>query len=317
MTSDQKTKKILVVDDDESIRSLFQFKLKKEGYDVVTAANGKEGLEKIFNIKPDLILLDLDMPHMNGDEVCRKTRENVLFAYLPIIILTGSRKIEDKIRLLEFGADDYILKPCDLTDVSARIKSHIKRVERTLDANPLTRIPGNTSIMAEIEKRIKSNKDFSVLYIDLNQFKVYNDRYGFHKGDEIIRYTGIVLIEGIKERGNTEDFIGHIGGDDFVIITTSDTDEPICIYITQKFDENIRNFYDEIDRARGYVVGKTRQGEEKQFPIMSIAIGGVNNRQRTFEHIGKVVTLATEMKQYAKTLGGSRYAIDRRKDERK
>ncbi|MFA5779196.1 MAG: response regulator [Elusimicrobiota bacterium] len=311
-------RKILIIDDDESIRILVETTLNMKGYLTCCAPNGLIGLEMLHREKPDLILLDLDMPILSGDEVCKKIREDIAFAHLPIIVLTGSRKFGDKVKLLEMGADDYILKPFNKGELLARVKNVLYRLKRSLDANPLTRLPGNGTIVEELNKRIKEKNnlenDFAVCYLDINHFKAFNDYYGFLRGDEIIKTTVCVIVDAVRGQGIDDDFIGHIGGDDFVVVTIPEKIDIVCRRIIENFTRQIPNLYDIDDRNKGYIISKDRRGKEKQFPVMSIAVGVVDTRVRKVSHPGEISTIASELKAHAKSLPGSNYVVDKRHD---
>ncbi|MCX5656746.1 MAG: response regulator [Candidatus Omnitrophica bacterium] len=305
-------KKILIVDDEPDVRDVIRIVLESENYETQEASNGAEGLEKISKRPPDLIILDFMMPKMNGPDVCQALKKDLLLRHIPIIMLTGRGELADKVKGINAGADDYILKPFEPTELLARVKMSLRRAEIDLDANPLTRLPGNVSIQNEIENKISENKLFAVCYIDLDKFKVFNDRYGFERGDRAIQETARVLIKGVQTRGNKDDFIGHIGGDDFVILTTLDVVDTLCSYIISEFEKIVPALYDEEDRKRGYIDGKDRKGNPVQTSLLSISIGVVTNEKRKISHMAEVAQIGAELKEYAKSLEGSNCVKERR-----
>jgi len=305
-------RKILVVDDEKYVVELISDILESGGYRVIPAYNAKEALEKVYIESPDLILLDILMPRVDGYEVCREIRKDILLSNIPIIMLTVKGAEKDEIKGLGIGADDYIVKPFRPGVLLARVKMVLKRTLRGLEANPLTRLPGNTAIIEEIEDRIDSNKLFAVLYLDLDNFKAFNDRYSFQIGDKVIQQTARIIVKYVKELGDAEDFVGHIGGDDFIAITVPDRVDTVCSAIIKSFDKEIVKFYSAKDRAKGYIIAKDRQGRINKFPIMTITIGVVTNRKRKFSHKGQVAAVGAELKKYGKSLEGSNYVIDRR-----
>ncbi len=305
-------KKILIVDDEPDVRDVIRIVLESENYETQEASNGAEGLEKISKRPPDLIILDFMMPKMNGPDVCQALKKDLLLRHIPIIMLTGRGELADKVKGINAGADDYILKPFEPTELIARVKMSLRRAEIDLDANPLTRLPGNVSIQNEIENKISENKLFAVCYIDLDKFKIFNDRYGFERGDRAIQETARVLIKGVQTRGNKDDFIGHIGGDDFVILTTLDVVDTLCNYIINEFEKIVPALYDEEDRKRGYIDGKDRKGIPVQTSLLSISIGVVTNEKRKISHMAEVAQIGAELKEYAKSLEGSNYVKERR-----
>ncbi len=307
--------RILIVDDDPDIRDILKITLSEENYDVIEAGDGEEAL-KIIESKPlDLVLVDYKMPKMDGRELCRRVKKDLLLSHLPIIMVTGKGDINDKVNGIDAGADDYVVKPFEPKELLARIRMIIRRTKRDLEANPLTRLPGNVSIINELTRRMESRSLFAVCYCDLDKFKAYNDKYGFEHGDEVIRETARILIGAAQQYGNREDFIGHIGGDDFVVVTTPDKADTLCNKIIEEFEKKAPGFYNETDRKKGYVLAKDRSGKEQQIPLLSISIGVVTNETRKIEHVAQIGEIGAELKSYAKSLERSNYIKDKRKDE--
>ena len=220
-------KKILVIDDSELIQRLIADILGEEGYEVYSAYSGEEGLEKVARIKPDLIILDIVMSGLTGLEVCRILRADVSNNLTPIIMLTAQVSEDDKLIGLELGADDYIMKPFNNRELISRVRNTLVRIERNRYANPLTGMCGNIEVQSELTYRLANNFEIAVIYCDLDNFKAFNDVYGFPKGDTAIRLTADVIRDAVQNVGNRDDFIGHIGGDDFIIITSWDKYEGI------------------------------------------------------------------------------------------
>ncbi len=305
--------RILVADDDPDIRDVLKLTLSQDNYEVLEAKDGEEAL-KIINTKPlDLVLLDYKMPNMDGRQVCRFIKKDLLLRHLPIIMVTAKGDIDDKVGGIDAGADDYVVKPFEPKELLARIRMILRRTESDLEANPLTRLPGNVSIINELSRRLESKSLFAVCYLDLDKFKTYNDKYGFEHGDEVIRETARILIRAIQEYGNSDDFIGHIGGDDFVVITTPNTVDNLCKKIIAYFQEASPSFYNDTDRKKGYIVAKDRSGKEQRIPLLSISIGAVTNEFRKIEHVVQIGEIGAELKSYAKGLEGSNYVKDQRK----
>lgn len=304
--------KILTIDDDPDILDVLAITL-SDNYDVISAPNGKEGLDMVRAKNPDLIITDYNMPVMNGPEFCKELRKDILFRHIPIIMLTGKGEVKDMVLGIESGADDYLIKPFEPDTLLARIRMILRRTIMSLDANPLTRLPGNTSIMDELQQRISSAKPFAVGYADLDKFKIYNDKYGFEKGDEVIRITARILVENANRIANKEVFIGHIGGDDFVFICADDIADRLSEALIAEFDRTAPNFYNEADRAAGYIIGKDRQGNETKAGLMSISIGIVSSVAQKITHVAQVGEIGAELKKFAKSLEKSNYVRDQRK----
>jgi diguanylate cyclase (GGDEF)-like protein len=307
--------KILIVDDDPDIRDILKITLSEENYEVLEASDGEEAL-KIIEAKPlDLVLLDYKIPKVDGREVCRRVKKDLLLSHLPIIMVTGKGDINDRVNGIDAGADDYVVKPFEPKELLARIRMVIRRTARDLEANPLTRLPGNVSILNELLRRLASLQLFAVCYLDLDKFKAYNDKYGFEHGDEVIKETARILIGAKQQSGNPDDFIGHIGGDDFVMVTTPDIVDKLCDKIIVEFEKKAPNFYNETDRKKGYILAKDRGGKEQKIPLLSISIGVVTNESRKIEHVAQIGEIGAELKSYAKSLERSNFIKDKRKDE--
>jgi diguanylate cyclase (GGDEF)-like protein len=304
---------ILVADDEEAMVMMLEEALRSAQYDVIRASNGVEALREVQAQSPDLVLLDVQMPEMDGFTVCKKMKSDLLLRHIPVMMLTAQAGVSSKVTGLEHGADDYLTKPFDVSELMARIRTLLRRTRQGLEANPLTRLPGNITIENELLKRLETNEAFAVLYADLNAFKAYNDIYGFLKGDEVIRETAkIILKEADKDRG----FVGHIGGDDFIVLTDPKSCEALCQRIVDRFDAMAPSFYAEEDQKRGYIEAKDRRGQLVRYPVLSIAIGVVTNQVRKFVSLGEVSSIGAEMKHFAKEKKGSSYAIDKRTGER-
>lgn len=314
---DQEERKyrILVVDDDPNIRELIIATLSEDKYCPIEARDGKEALKICENENPDIIVLDVMMPDLDGLEVCLRLRGEVLTSHIPIILLTARGMLEDKIKGMETGADDYLTKPFDPLELEARINMHLRRSIRDGEASPLTGLPGNRAIEENIEARIHAGLKFAVCYVDLDDFKAYNDRYGFLAGSEVIKLTSRIIVEATDKYGTKEDFIGHIGGDDFIVISEMERAPLITQEIIRLFDSRIPACYDPKDRIKGYIEGADRMGIMYKFPIMTITVVIVHNTFREIDHPGKVAQVAAELKKYGKTKEGSNYIFDRRRND--
>lgn len=305
--------KILIADDDPDIRDILKITLSEEKYEITEACDGEEAL-KIIRTKPlDLVLLDYKMPKMDGRQVCVQIKQDLLLQHLPIIMVTGKGELDDKIGGINAGADDYMVKPFEPKELLARIRMVLRRTERDLEANPLTRLPGNVSILRELSSRVEGNEPLAVCYCDLDKFKSYNDKYGFEHGDEVIRQTARLLIKAVYESKDKDAFIGHIGGDDFVIVTKPEAADNLCEWIIREFDKLAPSFYNEEDRKQGYIIAKDRKGNEEKTPLLSISIGVVTNEYRKINHIAEIGEIGAELKAQAKRLEKSNYIKDKRK----
>ncbi len=310
-----KRERILIIDDDADILDVLELTL-SDRFDVLKAANGAEGLIQARNGNPNIIITDYMMPVMNGPDFCKELRKDVLLTHIPIIMLTGKGDTKDMIKGINAGADDYLIKPFEPESLLARINMIVARTVRNLDANPLTHLPGNTSIMDELQSRIQSGGFFAVGYCDLDKFKLYNDKYGFEKGDDVIKATARILIQAAKASSGNNIFIGHIGGDDFVFISDDAVADAISQKIIDDFDAAAPGFYSDEDRATGYIMGKDRQGNMIKAGLMSISIGIVSNAFSKITHVAEVGEIGAELKKFAKGQDKSNFVRDKRKNER-
>ena len=303
---------ILVVDDDPDIARFVEVNLRSAGYEVSVAGDGEEALERAGEIRPDLVLLDVMMPRLDGFEVAQRLRKNPQTANTSIIMLTAKALSSDKVTGLQSGADDYIIKPFDPIELLARVKGTLRRAKEMRNLSPLTGLPGNIRIQEEIERMVSSEKPFAVLYCDLDNFKAYNDSKGFVRGDRLIQTTARIIQDAVVEFASSDGFVGHVGGDDFVAVTPPEVSEDVAKRICDRFVEIIREFYDAEDLERGYVNMEDRKGVLQEIPLVAISVGAATTLKREFAHYGEAVAVATEMKQFAKRDAGSSYAIDRR-----
>ena len=304
--------RILTIDDDPDILDVLDLTLGQH-YEIIQAPNGLEGLKLVQTKNPNLVICDYMMPIMNGKEFCKAMKKDILLEHIPVIMLTGKGETKDMVGGIEAGADDYLVKPFEPSALLARIKMILRRTSRSLDANPITHLPGNTSIMEELQKNIDSGKIFAVGYADLDKFKIYNDKYGFEKGDEVIRDLARLLVKAVRGEGGPESFIGHIGGDDFVFITTDDLADKVCKTIISDFDLAAPRFYSDEDRHAGYIMGRDRLGKEIKTGLLSISIGIVSNVNQKITHVAQISEKGAELKKYAKSFQESIFVRDQRK----
>ncbi|NLH39938.1 MAG: response regulator [Elusimicrobia bacterium] len=311
VSEDEKIK-VLLADDELGLLLLLRESLEMAGFKVFTASDGKEAVEKIYDLNPDIAVIDYNMPFKNGMDVAIEIKNNPLYSHMPIIIVTGKSDKETKIKALNMGIDDYIIKPVDTDELVARIRMIVKRNRLVLDANPLSKLPGNPSIQSRIEKAIEKNEKFAVLYVDLNNFKAYNDVYGFEAGDRVIKTLSDILVNIIMPEFSSFDFIGHIGGDDFIVLTTVDRAEAVAKKIINNFNQIVPSFYNDSDRKNGYIITSDRSGNVMKFPFLSVSIGIVHNLHKPLRSYAQVSHIGSELKKAAKSAGVSSYIMDRR-----
>ncbi len=317
------TTRILIIDDSiEHIKILIN--LLDDLYDIYFAKNGEEGLRLLPTIVPDLILLDILMPGMDGFEVCKKIKQNEEWKETPLIFISAQGDDEDETKGLSLGAIDFITKPFSPSIVKARIRNHLqlrsamqeleKMYGLALDASPLTGLPGNNSIAQHIENSLLAKEHVCVVYADIDKFKPFNDKYGFVRGDEVIRFTAKILQQAHKEINQSETFTGHLGGDDFIMVIPQKQALFAAKKIIKQFDSGILHFYNRLDLDNRCIQATNRQGDQQVFPIMSISIAVVdlsNNRYSTFLEVSDA---CAEMKKIAKATPGSTVYFDQRRE---
>lgn len=304
---------VLIADDDADIVRFVEVNLRLEGYDVATARDGDQALDQVLRLAPDLVLLDVMMPLMDGYQVCTKMRADDRSAHIPVIMLTAKSLPTDKVLGLSAGADDYIVKPFDPLELVARVRTVLRRSSEMRSLSPLTGLPGNTRIEEELERRVGAGGPLAVVYADLDRFKSFNDRYGFLRGDEVIGLAASVLREGAHEIDGKTAFVGHVGGDDFVVLLEPDAVDRFAAHVLACFDQRIVHYYDPRDAAAGGIETLDRQGRPAWSPLVSISLGIASTEGGAVTSYHELVAIATEVKRVAKQQDGSSVAIDRRR----
>jgi len=306
------TERILIIDDDPDIVGFVTTNLELEGYATKSAATAEEGLAMGMEDIPDLFLLDLAVEGGAGFKLLTRLRTNPATANVPLVLSTAQGEVVDIVRGLDAGADDYIVKPFAIDELIARIRAVLRRSQAMRDLSPLTALPGNFRISEELERRINAGGPVAVIHGDLDNFKAYNDHYGFMRGDNVIKFTANTLLEAAVATSDLTAFIGHVGGDDFILVMDPDHVEAFCSEVIERFDDGILDFYDSHDALKGHVEVIDRRGERHNFPIVSFSLGAATNNRRAFTTEWEASAVASEMKEHAKTEAGSSYKIDRR-----
>ena len=303
---------VLVVEDDDDTRAALRALLEDAGYACAEAGDGEQALAALRTDHFDLVLLDLGLPSLSGSDVRAAVRDDPRTRFLPIVFLSAHGAREEKLEQLEAGADDYITKPYDADELLARVGTAVRRAKGLRAVNPLSGLPGNTTITEEIDTRLTAGVAFALLYVDIDRFKEFNDHYGFARGDEMIARVAEMLVE-VASCGGTRRFLGHIGGDDFVMLVAPDEAERLAQTIAQRFDELAPSFYEPEDRARGYLEVRDRRRHLRRVPFASLSIGIVPVTSRRFDGAVAAARAAAEVKEVAKRRPGSTWATDRRR----
>jgi len=286
--------------------------LELEGYEVASATSGAEGLEAALSAPPDLVLLDILMDDLDGLELLNRLQLNPATSNVSVVLLTARTEARDRVRGLELGADDYITKPFDIEELVARVGAVLRRSKAMRDLSPLTGLPGNFRIAEELQRRVTSGRPVAIVHADLDNFKAFNDHYGFMRGDNVIKFSANTLVGAAVEVDDPTCFVGHVGGDDFIAVMNPNGVEQFCKSVIDNFDDGILDFYDPQDALRGYVEVIDRRGERHVFPIVSFSLGVATNLRRAFTSEWEASAVASEMKEHAKTEAGSCYRMDRR-----
>lgn len=274
--------------------------------------NGKYLLECLFTEPPHVLITCVRGDELDGLDVVRMVKGENVYRQVCALLMLDEETLKNNINWGHVEIDDFILLSMSDEEMRSRIELAIRRSTRTLDANPLTRLPGNTSIMQTIQRHTESGQEFALGYIDIDNFKSFNDKYGFSRGDEALFMTARVIITTVTSMDVKPNFVGHIGGDDFVFILPVEHAEEVCKKLIASYDAIVPSFYDEEDRRRGAIEAHDRQGILHVYPLLSISIAVVFNKSGRFTHFAEMSQIAGQVKKLAKTRPGSCYVIDRR-----
>ena len=304
---------IYIIDDDKySLQDLKELFSGNEEYRFVNVST-EEINKALINI-PSLIIINEDNVDRDIEELCTTIRKNEDNSITPIIVISSNADKVHRLNVFRKAVEYYIRKPVDQDYLYYTIKNLMRLMYTNRRVSPLTGLPGNVQIHAELKKRLFNKEDFGVLYIDLDNFKAYNDVYGFIKGDEIIKFTARTIVKNVHAIQNNDCFVGHIGGDDFVAIVSKTNYDTVCQDIINEFDSEILNYFTEEDRKRGYIEVANRRGILEDFPLTSISIGVVDVDPDRFNNILEIGEVGAQVKHLAKTILGSSYVVDRRKE---
>ncbi len=288
--------RLLVVEDDFDIANMLKIYFSSQGYEVDLAPRGELALEKTRQHMPHLIVLDIMLPDIDGYEVCRRLRTSLRTAHIPIIFLTQKDERSDRLQGLELGADDYITKPFDIEELRLRVQNAIARSERERLTDPRSGLPAGRLIEDQLRRIIRTT-GWALMDIRINYFDAFRDAYGFVAANDVLRFMAMLLNEVVDELGTSEDFIGHPGDENFIVITGEEAAPAIKARLKERFAEEILSHYNFLDRERGYIVLADEQGEEIQVPLMSLSIGIVSPSQYQFADIREITELAAEARR--------------------
>jgi len=295
--------RLLVVEDDVDIGNMLKIYFSGMEYDVDVAVRGSEALDKTKQVLPHLIVLDIMLPDIDGYEVCRNLRTNMRTSHIPVIFLTQKDERSDKLQGLELGADDYITKPFDIEELKLRVQGAIRRSERESLTDPRSGLPSSRLIEDQL-RRIIREKDWSLLDARVNNFEPFKDVYGFVAGDDVLRFTAMMLGEVVDEIGTPSDFIGHAGGDNFIIITTAEKGAALKARLKERFDNEVQTHYNFMDRQQGFVQAPAADGTTVKVPFMNLSVGVVSPSTHSFADIREITEMAAEARRLDSAPGG-------------
>jgi PleD family two-component response regulator len=288
--------RILIVEDDSDISNMLHIYFTALGYEVEVAPRGADALEKTRHGLPHLIVLDIMLPDIDGYEVCRTLRTHTRTSHIPIIFLTQKDERRDRIQGLELGADDYITKPFDIEELKLRVQNAIARAERENLRDPRSGLPSGRLIEEQL-RRIIRETGWALLDMRLIYYQAFKEVYGFVAGDDVMRFTAMLLGEVVDELGTQDDFIGHAGGDNFIIITNQESVPRLRARIRERFAEEIGTQYNFIDREQGYILTEDDSGQQVKTPLMNLAIGTISPVEYEFADIREITELAADARR--------------------
>src|SRR5512142_3153658 len=288
--------RLLVVEDDNDISNMLKIYFNSLGYDVDTAMRGAEALEKTRQVLPHLIVLDIMLPDIDGYEVCRSLRTSTRTSHIPVIFLTQKDERSDRLQGLELGADDYITKPFDIEELKLRVQGAIRRSERESLTDPRSGLPAGRLIEEQL-RRIIREKDWALLDMRVNYLEPFKDVYGFVAGDDVLRFTAMLISEVVDELGTNDDFIGHAGSDNFIVITGSQFGAAIRQRVKDRFVTEVQTHYNFMDRLQGYMPAPKGNGVVEKVPFMTMSIGIVSPSQQSFADIREITEMAAEARR--------------------
>lgn len=296
--------KILIVDDDPQISRVLITVLEKAGHEPFHMPDTEGVMERAMKEPPDLIILDLPLPEKNSICLSEEIRRKPLLQQIPIILLTNHCSEEERISAFDRGVDDVFCKPFSPKELLAKVTVILRQSMRSRDSNPTTRLPGGNALEDEIRSRLTNGKRFALMHVDIDNFKAYADSYGFNSANKMIKLSGKILGNAVESIGDHSTFLSHVGGDDFIIVTSNDSYKILAEKIIRLFDEQVVSCFKKEDVARRFYVGTDRKGEKKEFPITTISIGIISNDRREFQDPSEMGNFLVKAKNRAKQQDG-------------
>lgn len=293
--------RVLVVEDDPDIVNMLRIYFESQGFVVTVATRGHEALTVCHRQVPNVIILDINLPDVDGYEVCRTLRNSLRTSHIPIIFLTQKDQRSDRIAGLELGADDYVTKPFDIEELKLRVQNALRRAAYENLTNPITGLPSGKLIEEQL-RLLLQRSDWGLLYVGISNLRGFSDAYGFVAGDDLVRFAGIVLGDSVDALGTPEDFIGHVGGSDFILISAPDKIEALKRDLANRFNKEVGAFYAFRDRERGYII-LNEDGEERHVPLATLSVGVITDQTSPFADIREITEVAAEARRNSAARG--------------
>ncbi|MRS12530.1 MAG: response regulator [Actinobacteria bacterium] len=306
---------VLIVEDSTTLRQMVSMALESRGYRVRGAADGITALHSLSEHLPDAILLDLNLPDIDGFELCKRMKSEPRSRNIPVLVMTGLDQPGFEIMAIEAGADDFIAKPVDPLVLDARIEMVVRRMRRERFANALTGLPGNALTEERLAFGLARRKPFAVVFVDINGFRPFNRRYGYARGDLLLRHLAELILESLRFSGCEEPFVGHLGGDDFVVTCEPECAESVAHEITKAFDLSVMDFYEDEDRDRGFFVLANRSGDVREYGPLSLSAAIVPVIESYPDSVITLIDAGMELLGYAREQGEGSTVVSERRAE--
>lgn len=310
------TNYVVLIADNEDIWETLCKLFEREGnkYQITKVSSDTKNVKEAMLTVPDLVIIDEDSLENNDiNTLITLLRKKPDYAITPIVLISEQRGKAHKLEILKKGIEFYIKKPIDADFFLFTIKNISRLISANRCISALTGLPGNVQIENELKRRIASKKTYAVLYMDLDNFKAYNDKYGFTNGDDVIKFTSDIIQDAIQAYGKKGDFLGHIGGDDFVAVVDYENASKISKTIVKDFDKGIRKYYTDEDVEKGWIKVANRKGKLEKYPLMTITVAMISNKYKKYTTTIEIGEDGANVKKKAKTIPGSTFLEDKRK----
>lgn len=307
---------VLIIEDSITLRQMITMALEARGYGVSGAGDGITALHMLVDKLPDAILLDLNLPDIDGFELCKRMKSEPRSRNIPILVMTGLDQPGFEIMAIEAGADDFIAKPVDPLVLDARIEMVVRRTRKERFVNALTGLPANALTEERLAFLLARRRPFAAIFIDIDNFKQFNRRYGYARGDLLLRHLAGLCLEALKFAASEDSFVGHMGADDFVVTCEPEHAESVANSIAQSFDSSVMDYYEDEDRDQGFFVYRDRTGEAHNYGPLTLSIGVVPVIDTYPDSVITLTDIGSELRAYAESQEGSVVMIERRSEYR-